>query len=292
MTSVRVGAALNALPGPRYFEKHGLLELHPPISFPKASTLARWRAQVPEACEIALAVTRRAHAGKDGALRFERPGSRAWVDESVTELRPRFVILFTGPELSTGSRDRALLEAFVKDVQGRGPRVVWQPRGLWEPEQARTVALQVGCELALDLLGAEMLAGTAALAPAVAPTTTTGLAYGRIEALGTHARLGDGHLRRALDEALATGADEVRLVVEAEDALRKASRLATMVEGLAEEASGMAAPRRRAASDEDDDLDELDEDDDDLDEGDEGDEGDDDELDETDDELDEGDDEE
>jgi hypothetical protein len=96
-----------------------------------------------------------------------------------------------------------------------------------------------------------------------------GVAYGRIEALGTHARLGDGHLRRALDEGLATGADELRLVVQSEDALRKATRLATMVEGLADDASGFAMPKRRggdAGADEDelDDEEELDDDDEDL----------------------------
>jgi hypothetical protein len=274
MTSVRVGAAVNALPGPRYFEKHGLLELHPAVSFPKPATLTRWRAQIPVACEIALAVPRRAHAGRDGALRFERPGARAWVDDAIAAFSPRFVVLFTGPELSTGARDRGLLEAFVASVQARGPRVVWQPRGLWEPEQAATLAAAVGCVVALDLLGSEMVTGFAAVATQAVgdeslPRAAGALAYGRIEALGTHARLGDGHLRRALDEALATGAAEVRLVVEAEDALRRAGRLASMVDGLADEESGLSVPRRRdEAGDEDDDLD--DDDDDDLDGDDDG----------------------
>jgi hypothetical protein len=98
------------------------------------------------------------------------------------------------------------------------------------------------------------------------------IGYGRIEALGTHSRLGDGHLRRALEEAIASGATDVRLVIMAEDAMRKAGRLATIVSGLADDdASGGALPRRRAAEgdeaidDEDDALDDDDDDDDELD---------------------------
>lgn len=278
MTSIRVGAALDAVPGPRYFEKHGLLELHPPLSFPRAATLQRWRAGIPAHCEVALAVTRRAHGGKDGALRFDKAGARTWLEESIAALAPRFVVLSTGPELSTGSRDRALLARFVEEVRGKGPLVVWQPRGLWETEEAARYAREIGCQIALDLLGASAgprvpgareLMGLEAEIP-----EAKGVAYGRIEALGTHARLGDGHLRRALDEGLATGADELRLVVQSEDALRKATRLATMVEGLADDASGFAMPRRRGAEAgldegelEDDELDDEDEDlgDDDLD---------------------------
>jgi hypothetical protein len=251
MTSIRVGAALDAVPGPRYFEKYGLLELHPPLSFPRASTLARWRASIPSHCEVSLAVTRRTHGGRDGALRFDKPGARAWLDESITALGPRFVLLSTGPELSTGTRDRALLARFVEDVSARGPRVVWQPRGLWEADEAERFAKENGCELALDLLGAS--AGPRApgarelLGLASEIRSGRAVAYGRIEALGTHARLGDGHLRRALDEALASGAEEIRLVVQSEDALRKAARLAAMVEGLAEDTSGLASPKRRGA---------------------------------------------
>lgn len=271
MTTVRVGAAVDALPGARYFERHGLLELHPPLSFPRAATLAKWRASIPDTCEIALAVTRRTHAGKDGALRFDKPGARAWVDESIAALSPRFVLIATGPELSTGARDRALLEGFVRSVAERGPTVVWQPRGLWDADDARDLAAKIGCSVALDLLGAmsgPSPVGPAALAGVELPIASSGpLAYGRIEALGTHARLGDGHLRRALDEALATGADDVRLVIAAEDAIRKAIRLQTMVEGLADDATGLAVPRRRGAADEGDELDELDEDDE-LDDGD------------------------
>jgi len=269
MTSVRVGAALNALPGPRYFAKHGLVELHPSISFPKTATLARWRAQIPEACEVAVAVTRRTHAGKAGALRFEKPGAQAWVDDAIAALRPRFVVLATGPELSTGSRDRALLEAFVTSVQARGPRVVGRPRGLGEADVGRALAERIGCLLALDILGSD----PTTLAPVAPRPAVGGIVYGRIQAIGVHARLGDGHLRRALDEALSTGADEVRLVVESEDAYRRASRLASMVEGLADEASGLSAPRRRSAGEE------SEEDDDELESDDEGgDEPDDDEL--------------
>jgi hypothetical protein len=284
MTSIRVGAALDAVPGPRYFEKHGLLELHPPLSFPRAATLQRWRASIPAHSEVALAVTRRAHGGKDGALRFDKPGARTWLDESIAALSPRFVVLATGPELSTGSRDRALLARFVEEVRAKGPLVVWQPRGLWEADEARRCAREIGCEIALDLLGAiagprapgaRELMGLEAEIP-----DTKGVAYGRIEALGTHARLGDGHLRRALEEGLATGAEELRLVVQSEDALRRTARLATLVEGLADDAAGFAMPKRRSAEgfdesepddehldDDDDDLDDddLDDDDDDLD---------------------------
>jgi len=285
MTSVRIGAAVDALPGTRYFERHGLLELHPPLSFPRAATLAKWRASIPETCEVALAVTRRTHAGKDGALRFDKPGSRAWVDESIAALSPRFVLIATGPELSTGARDRSLLEAFVRSIAERGPTVVWQPRGLWDGDDARAFAAKIGCSVALDLLGAmsgPSPVGPAALAGVELPVARVGpLAYGRLEALGTHARLGDGHLRRALEESLATGAEDVRLVIAAEDAIRKAIRLQALVEGLAEDASGLATPRRRASGedldDEDDELDTIDdgegdeddEDDDDLDDDDE-----------------------
>lgn len=279
MTSVRVGAALNALPGPRYFAKHGLVELHPSISFPKTATLNRWRTQIPEACEVAIAVTRRTHAGKAGALRFEKPGAQGWVDDSIVALRPRFVVLATGPELSTGSRDRALLEAFVTSVQARGPRVVWQPRGLWEADVARALSERIGCLLALDILGSD----PTTLAPVAPRPAVGGIVYGRIQAIGVHARLGDGHLRRALDEALSTGAEEVRLVVESEDAYRRASRLASMVEGLADEASGLSAPRRRSAAGDEAEGDEADDDgeleDDELEDGEElggDDEGDDD----------------
>jgi hypothetical protein len=285
MTSIRIGAALEAVPGPRYFEKHGLLELHPPLSFPRAATLQRWRAGIPQHCEIALAVTRRAHGGKDGALRFDKPGARTWLEESITALAPRFVVLSTGPELSTGSRDRTLLGRFVEEVRAKGPIVVWQPRGLWEADEAERYAREIGCQLALDLLGATAgprvpgareLMGLEAEIP-----ETKGVAYGRIEALGTHARLGDGHLRRALDEGLATGADELRLVVQSEDALRKAARLATMVEGLADDASGFAMPKRRGAEEGQGD-DELDDDEDDALDDDDDEDGDD--LDDDDDE--------
>jgi hypothetical protein len=271
MTSIRVGAAVDAIPGPRYFERHGLLELHPPLSFPRAATLARWRQSIPEACEIAIAVTRRTHGGRDGALRFDKPGARAWVDETLAALSPRFVLLSTGPELSTGSRDRALLAQFVEAVRAKGPMLVWQPRGLWDDEDARRYAAQIGCVVALDLLGASsgpQVPGPAELMGLERKLAASGsVGYGRIEALGTHARLGDGHLRRAVDEALSSGAEELRLVIESEDAMKKAARLAAIVEGLADESGGSAALRRRAVEGEEQngDDDELDDDDEELD---------------------------
>ena len=242
MPSIRVGAALTRIPPARYFREHGLIELHPSTSFPKQGTLARWREDVPEACEIAIAVPRRMQAGKSGAFAFEKEGARTYLDDAIRIFKPRFVVLFTGAELSTSTRDRAALKGFVEGVQAKGAQVIWQPRGLWDAEDALKLATEAGFHVALDLL--------AETVPAAEPRA---LAYGRVSAMGTHARLGDGHLRRALEDALSTGAEEVRLIIESEDAFKKAARLAGIVTGLADEDSGLGVPRRTGDEDEDED---------------------------------------
>ncbi|MCS6858577.1 MAG: hypothetical protein NZM37_12745, partial [Sandaracinaceae bacterium] len=180
----------------------------------------------PPESEVVLALPRHVHGGSAGGLRFEREGSRRWVDQAISALAPRFVILRTGTDLSTSSRDRSLLARFVEEVSQKGPRVLWEPRGLWEPEEAQRYAEAIGCEIAVDLLKPstrspveELLSGQEQEGPA------RSLLYGRVESLGFHARLGEEHLRRAVDEARSLRAEDTWIVVQANDPIRKVRRL-------------------------------------------------------------------
>ena len=152
----------------------------------------------------------------------------------------------TGKELSTTGRDRARLAAFVSTLRKRGaPPVVWHPAGLWEREDAQEQADAMGVVLAFDPLGEEVPTGP--------------LAYGRVRAIGSRSRLGEGPLRGVADLMYQSDAALTLVAIHAAKSLRPAQRIAALV------ASTNGASRDELEDeDELDDEDELEGDDDDL----------------------------
>lgn len=218
MTAIHAGAVLDRAPGPKYLEALGFAEIAPAEPLPKASTVARWREQLPDGFVTSFVVPAPARRSARGAFRFDDAMRAAldWARESADALGARFVVVPTGRELTTGQRDRDLLAAWIEAFAApEGRRVVWHPSGLWDPELALPFARKLDVTLAFDPLESEPPAGDALL-------------YGRLRAIGARSRFNETLLFHIVDALSESGADEAFVAIESPRSFKEASRLAQL----------------------------------------------------------------
>jgi hypothetical protein len=228
MARFHVGAVLDRVPSPRYFEgiSHLELLLH---GTPRAATAKRMRAGLPSGASLAVQLPSSIVKGTRGALRHEDDAPMKEMLAAVEGLAPQMAVLVTGVALTPAPRDREALGAFVERFRAGSPvQLVWQAGGPWESEQAVAFAQKLGIVPAIDPLDPVPFEGP--------------LAYARVRAIGVHARLGDGTLARIAEALIAIRSPDTYVALEAGEGPKRAKRLAQI----------MAGETARDAEDEDD----------------------------------------
>ncbi len=216
----------------RYARVFDLLELRAePGRVPRTARLAEWRARVPEAFEFSVVLPRIACA-LDASQEAADALARAL--RAAEALRAGWLLLQTPASVTPGARNRKRLAAVVEPLLA-SRRVAWDPRGVWEDDDAAAFAQELGVVLVRDLGRSD---------PPDGPVV-----YTRLRGLGDGGAVRAGAVERAA-EALADR-DEAYVVIEGAGAVR-AARLLRQVLGDAQAAAGF----------DDDELDDEDEDED------------------------------
>ncbi len=169
-----------------YAKRFDLLEVRPPSAAqpkvgPTLTTLRKWRKAVPPHFEFVVVL--------GPAVSKLRPGPELELEletalAAVTALQARIVLLPTPAEVTPTalSRDRIakLLERLPRDVT----QVAWEPRGVWETEDAAVWARKWDVALAVDATREPVPAGS--------------VAYVRLRALGESRSFGPAALERVV----------------------------------------------------------------------------------------------
>jgi uncharacterized protein YecE (DUF72 family) len=189
---------------------------------PSTATMRRWRKSVPP--HFAFTVV----AGPE--LASLRPGEalekgRALVSGAADVLEARNILLPTPAEVTPSAVWRERLaratEAFRRDVTN----LVWEPRGVWEVEDAAVLARKLGLVLAVDA--------------ARDPVPVGPVAYSRLRALGETRSFGPSALERVI---VAIGARRDAFVVFETDGALAECKLIRRLAG-----SGDGADRKNAS---------------------------------------------
>jgi uncharacterized protein YecE (DUF72 family) len=199
-----------------YAKRFDLLEVklptaeHPKLG-PTPATLRKWRKAVPPHFEFVVVL-----GASIGKLRPspELETDLATALEAITILQSRMVLLPTPAEVTPTqlSRDRIgrLLERLPRDVT----QVAWEPRGVWEVEDAAVFAKKSGIALVVD--------------PTRDPIPTGPVAYGRLRALGESRSFGPAALERVAD---AIGERrEAYVIIDSPTALTECKRLRSVAQ--------------------------------------------------------------
>lgn len=247
------GATLERPPGRKYVEALRFAELTFPSSRPKRATLQRWRKSLPAELEVALVAPRATRISTLGAFRFDEELEKniAWLVGALSATDAHLVIP-TGTELSTSTRDRERFAAWLARIPRRPDRhVIWAPTGIWESELARPFAEELGVICAFDPLEDDVPAGP--------------IGYARLQALGGRQRFGEGLLSEVLDALDEADHEKTYVAIQSERSFREAKMLQLLAGASSEDED----------DEDDEDLDEdLDEDRDEDDEDESDEEGD------------------
>ncbi|UJR81779.1 hypothetical protein [Sandaracinus amylolyticus] len=274
MSEHLIGAVVERSPGPRYFESLRFAEIAPRRPLPKASVFAKWRAGAPEQARFTLRPPPETWRGTAGPFRDAPNKSEGaqWMARAHDALAADAIVLVTGTDLTPGPRDRERLATWAGHLAGGGKRrIVWQPGGLWDIDEAATFANSLGVVCAFD--------------PLESPAPTGEIAYARVRAIGARSRLGEGLLSAIVESIAASDAATIYLAIESELGFKKARRVSELLADLREESGGTGVLRRGGGGividlgdeeedeeDEELDEDEEDEEDEELDEDEEADE--------------------
>lgn len=238
---LHIGCCGFALPQKTYYQRFHVIEVQQTFyQPPKAATATRWRSEAPPDFQFVVKawqlithepssptyrrlskpIPAPLHA-RYGSFRATEEVRAAWeVTRSICEELAAPVVLFQTPASFTPTQaHRAQLENFFRELPRAGRRLIWEPRGLWEP---REVAALCG---ALELVHG--------VDPLQQATTSTGLAYYRLHGLGAPA---GSHSDAQLEKALAAcaGFDEVFVLFNNVHMARDAERFRALAQKLGE----------------------------------------------------------
>jgi uncharacterized protein YecE (DUF72 family) len=219
MTRLHAGAVVDRAPGPKYRGALDFAELKSSAPLPRPGTLRRWREEVGAGLTLGLVVPASATRSKLGPFRPDAAMEAAlrWTLEAAAALAPRFLVVPTSADFTTGQRDRDLFARWVERLEPTlREALVWHPAGLWEPEVAQPFAERLAATLAFDPLDAET----------VPPGPVT---YARLRAIGGRSRFTETALREVLD--MLEGAAEAWVSIESPRSFTEASRLAALARG-------------------------------------------------------------
>jgi len=203
----------------RYAQRFNLLELRAePGRLPKTATLNRWLASVPAGFRFSVMLPRAVGSLVPGEAHEAALG---YALERARALEAAWLVLQTPASVMPGARSPRRLAELVERLAGSW-RIAWEPRGLWEDDEAEQLAKSLGVHLVRDLTRCEPPAAQ--------------VLYTRLLALGEAAEL-----RGAAIEALAerlVGSSEAWVVVEGRGAGRAARMLRELNGDEAEDGEG------------------------------------------------------
>jgi uncharacterized protein YecE (DUF72 family) len=193
---------------------------------PTLATLRRWRKSVPP--HFAFAVVLGPHASRvrpGPALDQEVDAAR----RAAEALQARCIVLRTPPEVTPAAVWRERVARVIAKIPRDVTHFVWEPAGLWEPEDAAAQARAWNVVLAVDPVREHVPPGP--------------IAYLRVRALGETRSLGPVALERIA--AAGAGAREVFAILETDSAAVEAKRLRTLARGVppAQGPSRLVRPR-------------------------------------------------
>lgn len=179
-TSSRPHIGLPSLTGSleRYADRFDLLELRlTDGALPKPATLRAWRKKVPPSFVFSVVLPRivgelRPSKALDEALEQSLEIARA--------LEARCVVLVTPPSITPTELNRKRLEALVARIPHDAVTLAWEPRGVWEVEDAAVLAKRLGLVVVVD--------------PEHDPAPEGPVAYVRLRGLGESSRIGPAAL--------------------------------------------------------------------------------------------------
>jgi len=217
MTLIHAGALLERPPGQKYLAELDFAELCLPEPLPNAKTLRRWREQMPEELTLALVAPRAACRSDKGPLRFDdaMEATFARIQEAAEILKVRFVVLQTNSDVTTGRRDRGLLAAWVERWGDASSTIVWQPRGLWDPELAIPFARELGVLYGFDPLSVDAV-------------PTGPVVYARLATVGARKRFDETRLLDIVDVLEETEAEHAFVALDSPASFREATRLGAL----------------------------------------------------------------
>jgi uncharacterized protein YecE (DUF72 family) len=173
---------------------------------PAATTLRRWRKEVPPHFDFAVVAGPQVSMLKPSpAMEEELAGARA----AMAVLQAKCFVLRTPPDVRptalSKQRLKKLLEPFPRDVG----HVVWEPSGIWDVGEAAVVAKDLDVVLAVDAARDPVPAGP--------------VAYVRLRALGETRSFGPAALER-IARSIGQRRD-VFVILETDSALDEAKKL-------------------------------------------------------------------
>ena len=212
---LRVGQA--ALRGDltRYAHHFDLLELRAePGTLPRPARLREWAAAVPDEFVFSVALPR-AVASLQGGPEAER--ALGFALRVADALGAGWLVLQTPAAATPSSRTRRQLSDVAARLRGEHRRVAWEPRGVWDDEQATALATELRLHLVRDLTRDSPPPG--------------GVLYSRVLGLGKARRFGLGAAQRLASSLF--GRDEAYVVLAAAGAVRGAGQLRDAVAEIA-----------------------------------------------------------
>jgi uncharacterized protein YecE (DUF72 family) len=181
---------------------------------PTLATLRRWRKSVPPHFDFAVVAGKHLSKVKGSAAADrELEAARAAIDA----LQARCFVLRTPPDVTPTSLWRDRIAKVVGKFPNDVTRVVWEPSGVWENEDAAAQARSWDAVLAVDPTKEAVPAGP--------------VAYVRLRALGGTRSFGATVLGRVVDAVNERGERrEVFAIIETDSALAEAKRLRGLVQ--------------------------------------------------------------
>src|SRR5258706_6743090 len=168
----------------RYAEKYDFLELRPgDASVPKPATLRSWRRKVPPSFVFSVVFPKVVSELKPS------PALDAALEQALAvarEVEARCLLIATPPSITPTELNRKRLSALVERIPHDAVTLAWEPRGIWETEEAAEVARKLDIVLVVD--------------PAREPAPKGAIAYFRLRGLGESTRLSPAVIDRGATE--------------------------------------------------------------------------------------------
>jgi uncharacterized protein YecE (DUF72 family) len=190
----------------RYAQRFDLLELRAEAGkVPKLARLRQWRAQVPEAFMFSVVLPRRVSSLETADVAAELEQALGVADA----VRAPWIVVQTPASVTPSTRSRQRLQALLEHLPREARRVAWEPRGIWQDEEAERAAEQLGVILVRDVSRSPAPAGQ--------------VAYVRMRGLGDASRVRASAIERVAERL--ADREEACVVIEGEGAVRAAALL-------------------------------------------------------------------
>jgi uncharacterized protein YecE (DUF72 family) len=191
----------------RYAEKYDLLELRPGDSAgPKPATLRAWRRKVPPSFVFSVVLPKPVSELKPSTALDEALEHALGV---AREVEARCLVIATPPSITPTDLNRKRLTALVERIPHDAVTLAWEPRGIWEIDDAVELAEKLDLVLVVDA--------------AREPAPKGAIAYFRLRGLGEATRLSPAVIDKVADELVSRR--EAYVVIESSGPLAVAEAL-------------------------------------------------------------------